>query len=94
MVIIVVQIDRRAASKVDVISVFHNGSLNGKRPPDIGTAPTTRGVFVIMGVAHAKLQEGNTHVKSEADLHLGAWEKKSVVSAVGMFLISFVELLC
>jgi hypothetical protein len=85
----VVHIDRRAAIKVSVISIFHNGSLNGEGPPDL---PTLSRIFIIMGVALAKIHERNTHVDSEANLHLDATKIK--VSTIRMILISFGELIC
>ena len=84
-----VHIDRRATIKVSVISVFHNSSLNGEGPPDLGTLPTLSRIFIIMGVALAKFHERNTHVDSEANLHLEATKIK--VSTIRMILISFGE---
>jgi hypothetical protein len=64
--IIVVDVDQSTGIKVSVCGVEHNGSLkNGEGPPNLGVLPTP---LVVIGVAHAKLQEGNTR---EANLHLG-----------------------
>ncbi len=78
-----VDADQSAVIKVSICGVEHNGFLkNSEGTPNLGVLPTPQIIFVVIGVSHAKFQEGNTR---EANLHLGVVE---MCLGVRLFLIT------